>query len=146
HEGQPWQDLDLAARLQIAEEGQAETEVPQLMAGLHRPIVEIDRPIRKHQVVEREVPWLVVGRRGLGGQLDQVIDVVVTVIEAMHRQHRTLDDHGVDHRRQPEQGLQFSIYIETPDAQLGSMPVAAGQGEILEGQFQAPGFEIHMPD
>ena len=109
-------------------------------------VCEINLPAREAQVVQRELHWLASRFVGRWPQaLLNVVDVKPSVAQVRQRQHRRVDLDGVGHRRQPQQGLQLCIYIETLDADLGRAGGRRGlfgDGQITDGEFERPRLEV----
>ena len=91
------------------------------MRGVNRLIDNVHPAAAQHQVVKRK-PCAVAGRlrvRRLEPRQD-VVDVIPALAKIGQQEFRLLDRQRIRHRRQPQQGHEFRIYIEAPYFQLGN--------------------------
>ena len=115
------------------------------MGAAHRFVHKVDRAALERNVVERKTRRLglrVRGRRLLAQPVKDVLYVVaaVAMVGQPHLGRIHLD--RIHHRRQAQQGLQFTIYIDTGDAELLPLAVSAGNGQVTYGQLKRPGLEL----
>ena len=145
-ECKPRRDAHLLRRGQCAEERQIEHQTAHLVCTLDQRIVEIHRAAAHADVVERKALQLglLVGRRGRGQALQDVIHVIVTGAGLGQMQHGRIDLDGIEHRRQAQQRLQLRINIYTLHRKqwLRSTRQAI-DAQAMEKQLQRPWPELH---
>ena len=148
HKGQLGQHLDLALRIEVADEGQLHVQRAQLVVALHGLVVEGELATAQSHVVERELGRLGLGIRRVGRALCQafedVVEVVVPIAQMPHENLGRVDLHRIEHGRQAKQRLNGRVHVDAIDRELIALPVALGHGQLLQGQLQRPGLELNL--
>lgn len=115
------------------------------MAGLQRRIDHIEPPAIEHQVVQRKPRASALGLRIRTCKPRQnVVDVVLALAKMCQDCCRLVHHQGVGDWCPPEQGLQFHVYLNAPDVQLGRLPgrrrracyCNSGDGDVVQSQFK----------
>ena len=141
-------DLDFAIGIEIAQERNAQIELAQLLLATDDAIVEVDRSITQHDVVQREVLWIALGLflafGHRGDALEDVVEVELTRSHLRHAYGRRINLDGVEDWGKTHQRLPSCIYIYAANFHLLGSTIGTGDRNVVHGQLQRPRFELDL--